>query len=127
MVVVVALAPGDHGDPLVVTRIVIRVKSPLTKRVANGIDREGRVIDEEHADKAAPEEPLSPTDEVGNKESEDDPEVGGLVDENDHWIFGKTPSIELTIRWVSSEEPAHMSVEEIFRGLEPAFSVSCVW
>ncbi len=56
MVIVPALAESQQTDNPFVAAPIFRLKLALSKGVADGIDAEGDVVDEENPHKAAPQE-----------------------------------------------------------------------
>ena len=57
VVVVPGLAEGEEREPEQVARLVLRAEPAAAEEVAERVDRVGRVMEHEHADRAAPQHP----------------------------------------------------------------------
>jgi hypothetical protein len=64
VVVVPRLAERGEGEPEHVGRLVLGGEAPAAEEVADRVDREGHVVDEEDAHQAGPEERRQPARET---------------------------------------------------------------
>ena len=71
VVVVPGLAEGREREPGEVARLVAGAEAAAAEEVAEGVDREGRVVQEEDAHRATPQQPRQAADDrTGQRDAE---------------------------------------------------------
>ena len=133
VVVVPRLAEGQHRQPREVARLVVGVEAPAPEEVAQRVDREGHVVQDEQPHGAAPqqagqrggERPADqPAQAERGAEAADGPVEEGAIDEAHDRIGDQVRRVALAGAALGvQEEPAHVRVGQAAQRAAPAHAV----
>src|SRR5689334_139808 len=122
VVVVPRLAERRQGEPCEVARLISRREAPSAEEVAQRVDREGGVVQEEDAYSAAPEHARQAADDgAGERDSEpeweceaqQDPERKRAIDRSDQRVREQVLGIALLAGTVdATEHPTDMGMKQ---------------
>ncbi len=134
VVVMPRLAHRERRQPEDVARLILDVEAPATEEVADGVDRPGHVVQDEHADQAGPQQRRQrgadaaahdPADGERDHEPEHRPQRKQPVDDLHGAVLDHVGSEALALGGADRfEQPADVGVIEALGGIGEACPVS---
>ena len=135
VVVVPGLAEGQRRQPGQVARLVAGVEVAPAEEVAQRVDRERHVVQDEDAHRTAPQQTGEPArdglrerhaEAEGQRQTERGPQQEGAIDEVHDGIADQVGGVALLAGEVRAEQPSEMSVGQAAQRAAPAAGVTDV-